>query len=149
MAVMTHQETLSQIRRTLLDLHKALIDRERAEYEKGHGPVTAGEMLQLLIRDDAFLWLHPISELIVRVDELISNANDRRRPTPARPPMTADQVNAEADMLLAETRDLLTAGDAPGGFRERYDAVLEADPSIVAMHRAVIGALPPPTGIAH
>jgi hypothetical protein len=136
------QESLNQVRRTLLDLHKALIERERAAYEKGHGAVTPGEMLQLLIRDPAFSWLHPISELIVRVDELISNANDRRRPTPARPVMTPDQVNAEAEMLMAETRELLTAGDAPGGFRLHYEAVLEADPAIKAMHRAVISALP-------
>src|SRR6476469_1364077 len=104
---MIPQESLSQVRRTLLDLHKALIERERAIYEKTHGAVSAGEMLQLLIRDAAFSWLHPISELIVRVDELISNANERRRPTPARPVMTPDQVNAEADMLLVETRELL------------------------------------------
>jgi hypothetical protein len=89
-------------------------------------------MLQLLIRDSAFSWLHPISELIVRVDELISNASDRRRPTPSRPAMTPDQFSAEAEILLAETRELLTAGDAPGGFRERYDAVLQSDPAIVA-----------------
>lgn len=139
---MIPQESLRQVRQTLLDLHKALIERERAAYEKGHGAVTAGEMLQLLIRDAAFSWLHPISELIVRVDELISNANDRRRPTPARPAMTPDQINAEAQMLLVETRELLTAGDAPGGFRQHYDAVLKADPAIVAMHRAVMSALP-------
>ena len=139
---MIPQESLSQVRRALLDLHKALIERERAAYEKGHGPVTPGEMLQLLIRDPAFSWLHPISELIVRVDELISNANDRRRPTPARPAMTPDQVHAEAEMLMTETRELLTAGDAPGGFREHYEAVLKTDPGIVALHRAVMTALP-------
>jgi hypothetical protein len=136
------QERLSQVRRTLLELHKALIERERAAYEKGHGAVTPGEMLQLLIRDSAFSWLHPISELIVRVDELISNANDRRRPTAARPAMTPVQVSAEAQILLLETRELLTAGDAPGGFRQHYDAVLKADPGIVEMHRAVISAIP-------
>ncbi len=130
------QESLSQVRRTLLELHKALIERERAAYEKGHGAVTPGEMLQLLIRDSAFSWLHPISELIVRVDELISS------PTAARPAMTPVQVSAEAQILLLETRELLTAGDAPGGFRQHYDAVLKADPGIVAMHRAVISAIP-------
>jgi hypothetical protein len=139
---MIPQESLSQVRRTLLDLHKALIERERAEYEKQHGAVSPGEMLQLLIRDAAFSWLHPISELIVRVDELISNASDRRRPTPARPAMTPDQVIAEAEILMIETRELLTSGDAPGGFRERYDAVLQDDPAIVMMHRAVMSALP-------
>src|SRR4051812_10587700 len=140
---MTHQESLTQVRRTLLDLHKALIERERALYEKSHGAVSAGEMLQLLIQDAAFSWLHPISELIVRVDELISNANERRRPTPARPVMTPDQANAEADILLVETRELLTAGNAPGDFRARYDNVLQSDPAIVLLHRAVMTALPP------
>jgi hypothetical protein len=146
---MTHQESLSQVRRTLLDLHKALIERERALYEKSHGSVSASEMLQQLIQDDAYSWLHPISELIVRVDELISNANERRRPTPARPPMTPDQANAEADILLVETRELLTAGDGPGGFRAHYDAVLQTDPAIVLMHRAVMSALPPSAETTH
>ena len=142
MALMTHHESLSQVRRTLLDLHKALIERERAQYEKTHGSVSAAEMLRLLIGDDRFSWLHPISAVIVRVDELISNANERRRPNPARPAMTPEQVSAETAALLRETRDLLT-GDAPDGFRERYDAALQRDPAIVLMHQAVMSSLPP------
>src|SRR6476659_11198954 len=106
---MPAHESLTQVRRTLLDLHKALIERERAAYERSHGAVSPAEMLQLLIRDSAFSWLHPISELIVRVDELISNANERRRPTPSRPAMTPDQISAEAEMLLVEIRELFTA----------------------------------------
>ena len=145
---MIPRESLSQVRQRLLDLHKALIERERAEYEKAHGAVSAGEMLQLLIRDPTFSWLHPISELIVRVDELISNANERRRPTPARPAMTRDQVNAEAEILIIETRQLLT-GDAPDGFRERYDTVVQSDPAIMLMHRAVMSALPNATRTTH
>lgn len=143
MALMTYDETLTQVRRTLLDLHKALIDRERAEYEKTHGSVTAAEMLHLLIRDDRFSWLHPISALIVRVDELISNASERRRPNPAHPAMTPDQASAESAALLRETRDLLTGEGAPDGFRDRYDAALRRDSAIVLMHQAVMGSLPP------
>ena len=139
---MTYHENLTQVRRTLLHLHKALIERERAEYEKTHGSVSAAEMLQLLIRDDRFSWLHPISALIVRVDELISNANDRRRPNPARPALTPDQVSAETAALLRETRDLLTGEGAPDGFRDRYDAALRRDSAIVLMHQAVMGSLP-------
>jgi hypothetical protein len=140
---MVPRESLTQVRRTLLDLHKALIERARAAHEQAHGPVSPAEMLQLLIRDPSFSWLHPISELIVRVDELISNASDRRRPIPGRPAMTPDQVSAESAMLLIEIRELLIAGDGPGGFRQQYDAVLQADPAIVLMHRAVMSALPP------
>jgi hypothetical protein len=146
---MAPHETLTQLRQTLLDLHKALIERERAAYEKGHGAVSPAEMLQLLIRDASFSWLHPISELIVRVDELISNANDRRRPTPARPPMTPDQVSAEAEFLMVEARQLLTAGDAAGNFRQRYDAILQEDPEIVLMHRAVLNTLPATSRTTH
>ena len=142
MAFMTHQESLTQVRRTLLDLHKALIDRERFEYEKVHGAVSAGEMLQLLISDEQFSWLHPISALIVRTDELISQASERRRPNPARPAMTPDQVSTEAAALLRDTRELLTREDAPGGFRERYFAAMKRDPAIVLMHRAVMESLP-------
>jgi hypothetical protein len=142
MALMTYHENLTQVRRTLLDLHKALIERERVEYEKTHGSVSPAEMLQLLIRDDRFSWLHPISALIVRVDELISNANDRRRPNPARPALTPDQVSAETAALLSETRDLLTGEGAPDAFRERYGA-LKRDSDIVLMHQAVMASLPP------
>jgi hypothetical protein len=138
---MTYHENLTQVRRTLLHLHKALIERERAEYEKTHGSVSAAEMLQLLIGDDRFSWLHPISALIVRVDELISNANDRRRPNPARPALTPDQVSAETAALLRETRDLLTGEGAPDAFRERY-AALRRDADIVLMHQAVMASLP-------
>jgi hypothetical protein len=141
MALMTYHENLTQVRRTLLHLHKALIERERAEYEKTHGSVSAAEMLQLLIRDDRFSWLHPISALIVRVDELISNANDRWRPNPARPALTPDQVRAETAALLRETRDLLTGEGAPDAFRERYGA-LRREADIVLMHQAVMASLP-------
>jgi hypothetical protein len=141
MALMTHHENLTQVRRTLLDLHKSLIDRERADYERAHGAVTPAEMLRLLIGDDHFSWLHPISALIVRVDELISNANERRRPTAARPAMTPEQVTAEATTLLRETRELLTRDEAPGGFHERYNAALQRDPAIILMHQAVLDSL--------
>ncbi|PYR66954.1 MAG: hypothetical protein DMF88_14540 [Acidobacteria bacterium] len=63
--------------------------------------------------------------------------------------MTRDQVNAEAEILMIETRQLLTDGEAPGGFRERYDAVLQSDPAITVMHRAVMSALPNATRTTH
>ncbi len=142
MALTNYHESLTQVRRTLLGLHKALIEGERSDYEKAHGAVSAGEMLQLLLGDDRFSWLHPISALIVRVDELISHDGERRRPNPARPAMTPDQVSAGAEAVLRETRELLTREDVPGSFRERYDAALKRDPAIVLMHQEVMNSLP-------
>jgi hypothetical protein len=138
---MTDNESLIRVRRTLLDLHKALIDRERADYESAHGVVPPAEMLRLLIGDDHFSWLRPISALIVRVDELISNTNERRRPNAARPAMTPEQVTAEATTLLRETRELLARSGAPGIFHDRYHAALQRDPAIVLMHQAVLESL--------
>jgi hypothetical protein len=136
-------ERLTDLRGALLALHKTLVDLERTEYEQVHGPVSAGEMLQLLINSDRFSWLHPISELIVKIDELIGNANERRRPTPARPAITREQAVGDAAALLAETRRLLASDDAPTAFREHYFDLAERHPVLGVMHQAVMRAFPP------
>jgi hypothetical protein len=133
--------TLTPVRQALLNLHKALIERARADYEKVNGAVSPAEMLRLLIGDGRFSWLQPISTLIVRVDELISNANERRRPNAARPAITPEQAAAESAALLRETRELLSRDEAPGDFHERYNAALQRDPAIVLMHQAVMESL--------
>ena len=64
---------LTAVRHGLLELHKALLDAERERYERTHGKVTAGKMLQLAFQDPQFAWLRSMSELIVRIDELLDN----------------------------------------------------------------------------
>jgi hypothetical protein len=66
------RDRLAALRLPLLDLHKRLLDAERRMYELAHGRVSAGELLNLALQDPQFAWLHPISELIVRIDELIA-----------------------------------------------------------------------------
>ena len=56
---------------TLTRSDKALLDAERETYERVHGQITGGELLQLAINHEQFAWLHPVSELIVRLDELL------------------------------------------------------------------------------
>src|ERR1700683_490705 len=51
---------LSEIRRPLLALHKAILDHERASYEKEFGPVTPAAFLQVLINGSAFPRLPPL-----------------------------------------------------------------------------------------
>src|SRR5215212_10364689 len=88
------------LRLGLLRLHKALLDAERADYERAHGQVTAGGLLQLALNHEQFAWLRPVSELIVRVDEMLD----------AVEPSTASDAGA----LLAETRALLRPSEAGG-----------------------------------
>lgn len=72
---------LSEIRRPLLALHKAILDHERASYEKEFGPVTPAAFLQVLINGTGFRWLTPLSTIIANVDEILddkeADATDR------------------------------------------------------------------------
>ena len=115
---------LRELRRGLLRLHKLLLNAERAWYEQAHGRVSSGEMLQLVIHDEQFAWLHSVSELIVRIDETLD----------ADEPMT--EMNADA--LFAETRTLLTPSETGSEFGRKYFAALQSDPDVVLMHREVI-----------
>lgn len=120
---------LGELRRALLRLHKTLLDAERATYESVHGRVSSGELLQLVIGDGHFAWLHAVSELIVRVDELLD----------AEEPATA----ADADSLHAEARTLLKPSEEGDEFGRRYFAALQREPDAVLAHRAVTLLLSP------
>ncbi|HEY0098707.1 MAG TPA: hypothetical protein VGB76_07100 [Pyrinomonadaceae bacterium] len=115
---------LSELRRVLLRLHKALLDRERSVYEQVHGRVSSGELLQLVIQHDQFAWLHAISELIVRTDEMLD----------ADEPLT----NGEAESLLSKARGLLKLSETEGEFGRKYSAAFQRDPDTVLAHREVM-----------
>ncbi len=72
------RDRLKEVRLALLRLHKALIDAERGEIERRSGPMSSGHFLQMLIQDEAFVWLRPFSELIVQMDEAFAT----REPIP-------------------------------------------------------------------
>jgi hypothetical protein len=70
-------EQLKALRDRLLQLHKTLLDADRAAYERAYGPVgSSGEWLQLVLGHEHFVWLRPFSGLIVRIDEWL--ASDER-----------------------------------------------------------------------
>lgn len=120
-------QRLRHLRLKLLDLHKALLDAERAAYEQTHGRVSSGELLQLVIGHEQFAWLHAISELIVRIDEMLD----------ADEPATED----DAQSLLAQTRDMLRPSETGGEFGRRYYAALQHDPAAVLAHSEVMTIL--------
>ncbi len=67
----TDRQFLFDLRKSLLHLHKTLLDWERAAYERIHGRVSSSELLKAIVEDPQFGWLRPISELIVRIDETV------------------------------------------------------------------------------
>ncbi|HXZ50011.1 MAG TPA: hypothetical protein VEG27_13390 [Usitatibacter sp.] len=61
---------LRQLRRSLLELHKALLRAQQIRYEREHGRVEGpSELLQLVVRHPDFEWLRALSALIAQLDE--------------------------------------------------------------------------------
>jgi len=123
----TDRQFLFDLRKTLLHLHKTLLDWERAAYERVHGRVSAGELLKVIVEDSQFAWLRPISELIVRIDETVD----------AEAPVNAADIDA-----LAGRARVVTAPDEAGTPQaRRYHAALQEHPDAVFAHRAVTNVL--------
>src|ERR1700726_4766738 len=94
---------LPELRKALLDLHKVLVDSERTNYEKIIGAIPSpNHFLQLLARDPWFAWLHPLSQLIVSMDEAL----DQKEPL----------TDAGAESLLQQGRLLLVVSEQGEGF---------------------------------
>lgn len=122
-------EKLKTLRPRLLRLHKALLDAEQDSYERIHGPIISkGELFQLVIGDEWFEWLRPISQFIVRIDEAIAS----------KEPVSPNRLHG----LLEEARDLLpleTADDSETAVR--YQRAAQNHPEIATLHTEVIDLL--------
>ncbi|HEU0077575.1 MAG TPA: hypothetical protein VFQ76_08005 [Longimicrobiaceae bacterium] len=111
------RDHLKEVRRGLLRLHKALIDAERAVWERDTGPVSNGRFLQALIEDPFFAWLRPFSGLIVEVDERLATGE----PLP----------HAEASAYVERIRALV---QPTGDEAERYERVRQRDAGVLLAH---------------
>lgn len=122
---------LGEMRRALLRLHKTLLEAERVSYERGRGSVGgSGEFLQLVLNDPWFAWLRPVSELIVRLDELQEPAQEA--------------TEEEATAALAQAAALLRPADGGGEFGRRYREALQQSPDAVLAHGELSRLLPRP-----
>ena len=115
---------LGNLSRSLLRLHKALLDSERVSYERVHGRIeTTGAFFQLVLGDAWFAWLRPLSQLMVKIDELSEQEEMGDR--------------TEMTMTLDSIRTMLTPSEEGDGFgRHCYDA-LQREPDVVLAHAAV------------
>ena len=117
-------EQLRDLRTPLLNLHKALLDDARVAYELDRGSVgSSANLLQLVISDPWFAWLHSVSELIVRIDETLA----------ADSPAT----DSDAQALAEQVERLLTASETGEGFQRRYYEALQRQPAVVLAHAEV------------
>ena len=68
------RQSLLDMRSGLMCLHKALILAEQVTYERIYGPVASrSELLELVLNDSWFTWIHPFSLLLQRIDQLLED----------------------------------------------------------------------------
>ena len=108
-----------QLRGVLLELHRTIVSVEREDHERRTGSANAGEFLRLLVEDDAWAWLRPLSALIVQMDE----------------------GEAPEKTVVAEARQLLKPDAAGMPFQQRYVWLLERSPEVAYAHGQVMVAL--------
>jgi hypothetical protein len=117
----TLKQVLLDVRRGLLGLHKALIVAEQLTYERINGRVgSTGQLLQLVLNDPWFTWLHPLSQLVIRVDELL---DEDMEPT-----------TVEVEHFLAEVRALIRPSEEGDGFERSYYEALQRAPDVIFAH---------------
>ncbi|WP_322013754.1 hypothetical protein [Paraburkholderia sp. J12] len=115
------KQFLNEVRKPLLTLHKAILDHERAEYEREFGPVTPAAFLQVLINGTGFRWLMPLSTVITNIDESLD----------AKDATDEDRIGA------AQAVCALFSGEESPEFFERYQALLQASPHVAQLHGQV------------
>jgi hypothetical protein len=117
----TVRHLLVEVRRGLLALHKALIVAEQLTYERINGRVgSTGQLLQLVLNDPWFTWLHPLSQLVIRVDELLDEGEEL---TPV-----------EVEHFLADVRALIRPSEEGDGFERSYYEALQREPDVIFAH---------------
>jgi len=123
---------LREVRQSLLQLHKALLDTEREIYERRHGRIeTNYKFLELLMHDPWFDWLHRLSELIVQIDEML----DAEEPPGKR----------GVDGVIDQTKGLLAPAENGDEFQRKYFIALQQSPDVVLAHSEVVKLLGKPS----
>jgi len=112
------------VRLSLLELHRRLLEAQRVQAERFGGRMSAGEFLQAAADDLRFSWLKELSELIAALDQARADGDaDARQP------------------LIATARALLVPPDPETAFGARYLQALQDHPDVVLAHRDAVAAL--------
>ena len=115
------RQKLKSLSKSLLSLHKILLEAAKADYEKQNGAINgANHYLQLVIDDPHFSWLRKFSSLIALIDEAVS----------IRRPATQDA----AQDLLDEAQKLLNFEDADEEFNDKFQTALQKNSDAVLSH---------------
>lgn len=115
------RQNLKNVSAAMLRLHKILLEKTKAEYEKENGTISnPNQYLALVLDDPHFAWLRKFSALIALIDEAVSV----RRPA----------TETDAKVLLNEAKTLLNFEDADEDFNDKFQTALQNDSNAVLVH---------------
>lgn len=123
--------SLTSLREALLRLHKTLLDWERVAYERIHGRQSSNALLDALLKDPHFAWLRPLSQVIVRIDEML-----------------ADEIppgDNDLEVVVGHVRDLTAPAETGTPYEQRYFKALQENPDAILAHRDVVTLLKKPS----
>jgi hypothetical protein len=124
------RRTILSIRESLVGLHGALIMAEQLTYESINGPVESIDTLLLLLQKDPwFTWLHPIADLLVRIDHVLEDDS-------------CDITDENVEHFIREIDRLLHPSVEGDGFERAYYEALDRAPDVVLAHFRVRKLLP-------
>jgi hypothetical protein len=120
---------LRAIRTALLQLHKSVLDAERFRFERARGRRIEGpaEALRLVLQDNAFAWLRPLSELIVQLDTRLAE--------------DVEVQTSEVVEMADQARGLLQRDAGGSLFHDAYRRLLQDAPEVVVAHGRVTALL--------
>ncbi len=122
-------QRLEVSRSLLLKVHRALLEAERVRFEKARGRIPNNtEFLQLVINDPWFDWLRPMAQMVLLIDERMSDKKS---------PLGRD----EAQALFDRARALLKADPEGDAFQRLYADALQHSPALAVLARQVAVAL--------
>jgi len=119
----------------LVALHAALVDYQRQDYEEAHGPTKPAELLRLLIADQHFAWLRPLSRVIAEIDEALD-------PRAAAANAAGATPGVDVGRFFQATERLLRSGEI-GAFEIKYREALQRSPELIMAHANVVKILAP------
>jgi hypothetical protein len=106
-------EAISGVHRELLDLHRALVEAERREYERVRGRLPHRKFLEALLNDPELAWLKPLTALVA----------------------------GEGDASPARLRALLVPDPEGGEFQRRYADALQRSADVAVAHGRAMSAI--------
>jgi hypothetical protein len=119
---------LRQAREAAFDVHGALLQATRRDYEREFGRVAdAASLLKVVTTEPAFAWLRPLTAVIADADALLAD------PT--------EQPAGHARVLLAAISALLHADVEGTPFQRRYCQAIQASPDVAVTHGRAVGRL--------